>query len=184
LGFLPSTPCVKLLAARTVADLVLFDAALTTEASALPRRLLTGVRLSLAPAFFWARLTRQPAVVLQRALEKPQAAGATVVEADVPATVVAATGIWGTIIAAELEPSIERFLAQQGAGVNFRQLIAQTDAIAAALFSHLLSRVVRDTLRPLQSMACNLSPEWHAQTMLPIQPASRRRATRHRRATT
>ncbi len=128
--------------ARTVADLVLFDAALTAEAPALPPRSLAGVRLGLAPAFFWAGLALESAVVLQRALEQLRAAGATVVEADVPATVAEASGIWSTIIAAEMEPSIERFLALQGAGVNFRQLIAQTGVNTAAFFSLLLSNPI------------------------------------------
>lgn len=128
--------------ARTVADLVLFDAAMTAEAPALRPLPLTGVRLGLAPAYFWAGLALESAAVLQRALEQLQSAGATIVEADVPATVAAASDIWSTIIAAEIEPSIEGFLALQGAGVNFKQLIAQAGANTAAFFSLLLSNPI------------------------------------------
>lgn len=128
--------------ARTVADLVLFDAALTGEPQALPARPLNGLRLGVAPSYFWVGLARETGAVLQLVLEQLRSAGATVVEADVPSTVAAASTIWTTIMDAELEPSIESFLAMHGAGVTFKQVMAQAGADTAALMSMLLANPV------------------------------------------
>lgn len=120
--------------ARTVEDLALFDSAITGDMSPLAAIDLKGVRIGIAD-FFLADLDSEVERVTNAALDRLRAAGATIVRADVPDDVKAAPGVALTIIASELGAAIGNFLATQGTGVSFEQMVAQVGPDLKALFA-------------------------------------------------
>jgi indoleacetamide hydrolase len=111
--------------ARSVADLLLFDTAVTGDRGPVIPTFLKGVRLGISPEYFWSGLDPEVERVSHEALRKLIEAGATLVKAEIPEPAKAAMEIALTIIAYETLPSISDFLEEQGAGVNFEQMLEQ-----------------------------------------------------------
>jgi mandelamide amidase len=110
--------------ARSVADLALFDAAVTGDVRPLTATPLKGVRVGTAP-YFIAGLDPDVDRVMKAAVERLKAAGAVIVEADIPDAVKVASDIAFTIIGYETVPSISQFLTEQGTGLTFEQMLGQ-----------------------------------------------------------
>src|SRR5262245_458339 len=110
--------------ARAVEDLALFDTAITGDATPLAPTDLKGVRIGIAD-YFLADLDPEVERVVDAALDRLRGAGVTIVRADVPDDVKAAPGVALTIIVSELRAAIGGFLATQGTGVSFEQMVAQ-----------------------------------------------------------
>ncbi len=120
--------------ARSVADLALFDTAVTGDAARLPSTPLQGVRIGVSPEYFLSGLDPEVERITTEALRKLSAAGATLVWAEIPEVARAAMGVTITIIVYETLPSISAFLAEQGTGVTFEQMLSQgSEGIQAAL---------------------------------------------------
>jgi Asp-tRNA(Asn)/Glu-tRNA(Gln) amidotransferase A subunit family amidase len=111
--------------ARSVADLALFDIAITGDTRAFRATPLKGVRIGVSPGFFFSGLDPQVERVTKEAFQKLRDAGVTIVEAEVPEIVTAAPAIVGTIIRYETVPSITQFLKEQQTGLTFEQLFAE-----------------------------------------------------------
>ena len=110
--------------ARTVEDLALFDTVITGDATPLEAIDLKGVRLGVAD-FFVADLDVEVERVMNGALDRLRAAGATIVREDVPEEVKAAPAVALAILVSEVRASIAGFLASEGTGVTFEQMAAQ-----------------------------------------------------------
>ena len=110
--------------ARSVADLALFDAAVTGDARPLTATPLRGVRIGTA-SYFFAGLDPDVESVMKAALERLKAAGAVIVEADIPEAVKVASDIAFTIIGYETEPGISGFLTEQKTGLTFEHMLGQ-----------------------------------------------------------
>ena len=111
--------------ARSVADLSLFDTALTGEREPVTASSLKGVRIGISPEYFWSGLDPEVERVSNEALRKLSEAGATLVTAEIPELAKAAMGIALTIIAYDTLPSISDFLEEQETGMNFEQMLEQ-----------------------------------------------------------
>jgi Asp-tRNA(Asn)/Glu-tRNA(Gln) amidotransferase A subunit family amidase len=70
--------------ARSVADLSLFDRAVTGERGQITAASLQGVRIGISPEYFWSDLDPEVERVSNEALRKLSEAGATLVKAEIP----------------------------------------------------------------------------------------------------
>jgi Asp-tRNA(Asn)/Glu-tRNA(Gln) amidotransferase A subunit family amidase len=111
--------------ARSVADLALFDAAVTGDHAPLTATPLKGVRIGIAPASQLSGLDPEVERVTIEAFHRLRAAGVTLVEAELPEVAKAAIGTAIAIISYEAMPAIAAFLEAQGAHVTFDQLLQQ-----------------------------------------------------------
>ena len=108
--------------ARSVADLLLFDSAVTGERGQVSEMPLEGVRIG-APPEYWSGLDPEVERVGSEALQKLREAGATLVWAELPEAAKPAMGIALTIIRYDTLPGMSDFLQQQGTGVTFEQML-------------------------------------------------------------
>ena len=91
-GRYPSDGCAPISAefdqvgphARCVSDLVLFDGVITGETAPVAVPLLAGLRLGIAPAYYFADLDPALAAVVDTVIERLARAGVTIVRADLP----------------------------------------------------------------------------------------------------
>ena len=120
--------------ARTVEDLALFDSVVSGDNSPLPVVDLRGVRIGVAE-FFFADLDSEVERVAQTALDRLRDAGATIVRAEVPDDIRAALDAALTINLFELRSAVSGFLAEQGTGVSFDELVAQVGPDLEEMFA-------------------------------------------------
>lgn len=111
--------------ARSVADLALFDRAVTGERAPIAEIPLKGVRIGVAKDYFLAGLDTEVERVTNDALRRLRDAGAIIVEVKAPDIVKAASEIAFTIITYETVPSVTAFLKQQGTGLTFEDMFAK-----------------------------------------------------------
>jgi indoleacetamide hydrolase len=114
--------------ARSAADLVLFDAAVTGDRAPMTATALQGVRIGIAPVSLLSGLDSEVERVTNEAFRRLRAAGVTLIEAELPEVAKAAIGTAMTIISYEAMPAIAAFLEAQAAGVTFDQLLQQASA--------------------------------------------------------
>jgi indoleacetamide hydrolase len=120
--------------ARCVADLALFDAAVTGDHAPLQPTPLRGARIGIAPKSLLSDLDSEVERITTEAFEKLRAAGVTLVEAELPDAAKASLGAVSTILAYETMPAIAAFLHAQDAGISFDQLLQQaSESIRDAL---------------------------------------------------
>jgi indoleacetamide hydrolase len=110
--------------ARTVADLSLFDTALTGDRPETATS-LKDMRIGISPEYFWSGLEPEVERLCNEALQKLSEAGATLVRAELPEPATAAMEIALTIISYDILPSISAFLEEQETGINFEQMLEQ-----------------------------------------------------------
>ena len=111
--------------ARSVADLLMFDLAVSGERGQVSKIPLEGARIGLAPEY-WSGLDPEVERVGSEALLKLREAGATLVWAELPEAAKPAMGIALTIIGYDTLPAISDFLQQQGTGVTFERMLEET----------------------------------------------------------
>ena len=145
--------------ARTVGDLVFFDSVVTGDWSPLSARELKGTKLGVGRNYWFSGLDGEVERVTNESLKKLEAAGAEIVEADVPEL---ARLIESTTIPVQLHDvrfALAKYLEEYGAGVTFDQLISKASADIQRDFRDLLPggklfvgeaeyRVVRDQHLP------------------------------------
>jgi mandelamide amidase len=110
--------------ARSVADLLLFDSAVTGDRGQVSELPLEGVRIGLPPEY-WSGLDPEVDRVAGEALRKLREAGAALLWAELPEAAKSAMGIALTLIGYDTLPGISDFLQQQGTGVTFDQMLEQ-----------------------------------------------------------
>lgn len=110
--------------ARTVADLALFDSAITGDFNPLPLGSLKGVRLGISRSHYYADLDPEVERVAQEALRRLRDAGAVLVEADVPDLPKLWSAATFPIIAHQTVPMTSKYLEEFGTGITFDQLLA------------------------------------------------------------
>ena len=139
-GVVPITPLFDQVGphARTVGDLALFDSVATGDWSTLSARELKGTKLGVARGYWFSDLDSEVERVTHEALRKLQAAGAELVEAEVPelARLVELTTL--PIQNHDARPALEQYLEEYGAGVTFDQLIAHASGDIRRDFRDLL----------------------------------------------
>jgi Asp-tRNA(Asn)/Glu-tRNA(Gln) amidotransferase A subunit family amidase len=126
--------------ARTVADLLLFDAAVTGVARAAqppapkghtaaarrdPREPLKGVRLGVVRRVWFAGLDPEVERITEHALETLRKAGVELIESELPQLPHLIELITDPVQNHDVRPSLTRYLADYQAGITFEQLLAQ-----------------------------------------------------------
>jgi mandelamide amidase len=145
--------------ARRVADLVLFDTVVTGDANALRATELKGTKLGLARSYWFTDLDSEVERVANEALAKLHAAGAELIEAEVPGLARLIERITNPVQNHDVRYSLVRYLEEYGAGVSFDQLLSQASPDIQRDFRDLLPggklfvgdkeyRVVRDQHLP------------------------------------
>jgi indoleacetamide hydrolase len=120
--------------ARCVADLALFDAAVTGDARPLTPPNLRGVRIGVSPAYFLSALDPEVERVTSAVFARLKDAGAALVTEDVPEIMLEAPMIAATLIACENRASISAFLDEHEAGVTFEELLAQASPLLQSAY--------------------------------------------------
>ena len=119
--------------ARNVADLALFDTAVTGDVTPLAAIALESVRIGVAP-FFMSELDSEVERIVEAAVAKLREAGATIVTANVPDAVKAAPVVAGTIQIGEVLAAMTQFLDAHGDGITFDAVLARLGANVGGLF--------------------------------------------------
>jgi len=139
-GIVPISPLFDQVGphARTVRDLALFDSVVTGDWSPLPSTELKGTKLGVGRNYWFRGLDSEVERVTNEALKKLEAAGAEIVEADVPEL---ARLVELTTIPAQnhdVRFALPKYLEQYGAGITFDQLISQASGDIRQDFRDLL----------------------------------------------
>ncbi len=160
-GTAPITPLFDQIGshARCVADLALFDAVVSGEAEPIEPASLAGLRIGIDRDFYFAGVDAEVATLIEAALNRLAAAGAVIVEAPVSGLdqIVA---VAMAIQVHDVVPSLERYLLDSGAPVDFETMFAGVSADVAAVFTQVALRgapsainenvyaAARDEMRP------------------------------------
>lgn len=121
--------------ARCVTDLALFDAVVTGDPIPSTVTSLDGKRIGISPRYFLSNLDPEVERITMEALARLQDAGATVVQAEIPELAREALPIVTIIIASENVASISAFLAEQGTGLSFVDLLSQMSPNIQAVYA-------------------------------------------------
>jgi len=136
--------------ARSVADLILLDSILASDASPVSPIPVKGLRLGIARDYFWADLDSEVERVASAALAKLTDAGAQVVEIEPPPLPADAfaTGRCATIQLFELRPDLTRYLTEY-ANVDFGEVIS---AMASPMLKAMVDRFFVGADAPTQAI--------------------------------
>jgi Asp-tRNA(Asn)/Glu-tRNA(Gln) amidotransferase A subunit family amidase len=111
--------------ARTVGDLALFDAALTSDRGPLTATPLKGVRVGIAPEFLLSGLDPEVERITTDAMQKLRAVGVELIEVELPDILKTTDDTVDTIMSYEGHLAVSAFLDAQGAGITFDQMLQQ-----------------------------------------------------------
>jgi len=120
--------------ARTVGDIVLFDAVASGDAKPIRAAALRGVRLGIDRSYF-AGLDSEVERVANEALAKLRAAGAVIVEAPVANLRELIAETTAPIQLHDVAPSLVHYLFEYDTGIHFEELIAQASNDIKAIFA-------------------------------------------------
>ncbi len=120
--------------ARSVADLVLFDSAVSGDFRSVEPKPLKGVRIGISPEFFLANADAEVDRIFNEALLRIEKAGATLVRAEVPEAVKKGLSIGLTIQFYEIIPAMSSFLKSEVRGITVEELLSQMSPNIDAIF--------------------------------------------------
>ncbi len=126
-GVMPITPLFDQVGphARTVSDLMLFDAVITGESTASKPASLQGVRLGVAREYYFDSLDFEVERVINETLRKLTDVGAVLVEADVPGLENLIQLTTAQVQLYDVVPRFSEYLDTFDVGITFEQLLAQ-----------------------------------------------------------
>jgi len=111
--------------ARTVSDLVLFDAGVTGDAQPVRAMPLKGTRIGVSPEYFLNGLDPEVERITLDALRKLREAGATLVWGEITDIAKSASDCVSTILNHETRSSISKFLQEEEVGLSFDAVFRQ-----------------------------------------------------------
>jgi Asp-tRNA(Asn)/Glu-tRNA(Gln) amidotransferase A subunit family amidase len=120
--------------ARCVADLVLFDSAITGEAPLAPAASLSGVRLGVARDYWFAGLDPEVERIAAHAMQRLERAGAVLVEAPLPGVGPLVRHATYQIQNHDVCFALADYLSTYGAPVDLEQLIERASPDIQAVF--------------------------------------------------
>lgn len=123
-GCAPITPVFDQVGpiARHVSDLVLFDEVITGDTLAIVIPQIAGLRLGIAPDYYFAGLDPAVAAVVEDAIERLAQAGATIVRADLPGLGALIDAITLPVQVHDVVPSLTAWLALSAATIDYEAL--------------------------------------------------------------
>lgn len=113
--------------AKSVADLALLDAVMSGDGSRLKKANLRDLRLGVARAHFYENLDADTEQLVEAALAKLRAAGATLIEADIPDLAVMLANTSMPIALYEVARDLPAYLAENNAGVSYQQVVSSVE---------------------------------------------------------
>lgn len=135
-GVIPITPLFDQVGphARSVADIALFDNVITGEPLVTESLTLQGVRLGVPRKFFFDSLDDEVERISNESLQKLAAAGAILIEADIPQLGELIELTTAQIQLYHVMPMLTRYLQEFNTGVTFDQLMQQASPDIQATF--------------------------------------------------
>ena len=126
-GCVPLSPVLDQLGphARTVADLALFDSAMSNDWQPLQPKPLRGLRLGVVRDYWYRDLDPELERVTNAALARLREAGVELVESQFPQLANVHELITTPLITHDVGPAIGRYLNDYRVGLNFEQLVSQ-----------------------------------------------------------
>jgi mandelamide amidase len=121
--------------ARSVADLVLFDRVASGDQRPIVAAPLKGVKLARARQYFYAGLDPEVERLANEALRKLEAAGAELVDADVPGLAELVDLTTNQVQNHDVRLELPKYLATYGAGVSFEEVLAQASPDIQKIFA-------------------------------------------------
>ncbi len=119
---------------RTVADLGLFDAAVTGETRPLVAGSLRGMRLGLVREYWFTDLDPEVERITYLALERLKSAGAELIDTQMPGLAKLIDLTTNQVQNYDVRIALPRYLEEYGAGVTFEQLVARASPDIQAVF--------------------------------------------------
>ena len=111
--------------ARHVSDLVLFDDVMTGETAPVVVPPLAGLRLGVAPGYYFADLDPAVAEAVDGVIGQLERAGVTIVRADLPGLAELVEAITLTVQIHDVVPALRRWLSASGASITYEALHAE-----------------------------------------------------------
>jgi indoleacetamide hydrolase len=126
-GAVPITPLFDQVGphARSAADLLLFDSAVTGDTSPTPHAPLKGVRLGVVRPFWYTDLDPETERITEAALKKLSRAGVELIEGDLPQLPHLIALTTDLVQNHDVKAALTRYLAQYQTGVSFDTLLAK-----------------------------------------------------------
>jgi len=136
-GVIPITPLFDQVGphARSVADVALFDNVISGEPLVSEPSSLQGVRLGIPRQFFFASLDAEVERISNESLKKLAAAGAVLVEADVPRLGELVALTTAQVQLYHVMPMLKRYLQDFNTGISFDELMQQASPDIQATFA-------------------------------------------------
>lgn len=141
--------------ARSVADIALFDAAVTGDARPLAAMPLKGVRIGTSSGFLSSGASSEVQRANEETLRKLREAGATIVDVEIPEIVKSSFDISFTIFSYEMEEAVGNFLKEQDTGLTFQQMLAQTSPAVQGLIKTMVLPPNRPPNNAYEAMIAN-----------------------------
>ena len=121
--------------ARIIDDIVLFDSVVAVERAAVAVPPPQSIRLATCRSYFFEGVDSEVARLTNAALARLQAAGITIVDAELPGLGELIKSVTDQVQYHDTRPALSRYLAQYEAGVTFEQLVAQASPDIRAIFA-------------------------------------------------
>jgi mandelamide amidase len=121
--------------ARTIHDIVLFDSVIAAERGAVAIPPPKDIRLATCRSYFFAGVDPEIARITEAALERLQAAGATIIDTELPGLAELLKSITDQVQYHDTRPALTRYLAQYDAGVTFDDLVARASPDIRSVFA-------------------------------------------------
>jgi mandelamide amidase len=122
--------------ARSMADIALFDRVATGDMRELDRSPLRGVRLAVSRGYWFEGLDSEVERITNEVLSKLRAAGAIIVEAEVPGVRELIEKTADEVVDHDVRLELTRYLAANGAKAGFDEVIAKSSPDIRAIFEH------------------------------------------------
>lgn len=135
-GTAPITPLFDQIGphARTVEDLVLFDAVMTGDQRPVAPAELRGLRLGIARGYYFAGLDPEVEQQMDAVMTRLRAAGVVLVEAEIPGLAERIAQVTGPVQIHDAAASLMAYLRTSGAAVSFDAVIDALSPDVKAVF--------------------------------------------------
>ncbi len=140
-GTAPITPLFDQIGshARTVEDLVLFDAVMTGDQRPVVPAELRGVRLGIARSYYFSGLDPEVEHQMEAVMARLRAAGAVLVEAEIPALADLVAQVTAPIQIHDAAASLAAYLRTSGAPVSFAAMVEAVSPDVKALLERFVA---------------------------------------------
>lgn len=124
--------------ARSVSDIILMDQVMAGRTTQIPPTSLVGVRIGVPRGYYYDAIDTDVTRVMASTLDKLRAAGAVLVEADVPDVEALSAASNSPVVLYEMRDALADYLSTYGAPVDFDALMLASSADILAVYNAFL----------------------------------------------